>query len=83
MKNDQLIIRLRKIRGQLEGIERMLENGRGCEEVVLQIQAIRSALASLGQELVKEEVKGCDDDASQQAQIARLQSLVSEMFKLT
>lgn len=43
MKAD-LQTRLRKIKGQIEGVEKMIAQKRACEEVVQQLQAVRSAI---------------------------------------
>ena len=39
-----LTTRLRRIEGQVQGLQRMLENDRECEEVLTQIMAVRSSL---------------------------------------
>src|SRR5687768_4507491 len=40
--------RLRRIEGQVQGLQRMLEGGRECEEVLTQIMAVRSSLDQVG-----------------------------------
>ena len=40
--------RLRRIEGQVQGIQRMLDTGRECEEVLTQIMAVRSSLDQVG-----------------------------------
>jgi DNA-binding FrmR family transcriptional regulator len=44
--------RLRRARGQIEGVERMLEEGRECKEIVAQITAATRALEQAGFRLV-------------------------------
>ncbi len=39
---EALLNRLRRLEGQVRGIQRMLEEGRHCEDVLTQIQAVRS-----------------------------------------
>ncbi len=41
---DQLLARLRRIEGQVRGVEGMVENDRYCIDVVTQISAIQAAL---------------------------------------
>ena len=43
IKSD-LVIRLRRIEGQVRGVQRMLETDRGCHEVLQQLSAVRAAL---------------------------------------
>ncbi|MEJ5203284.1 MAG: metal-sensitive transcriptional regulator [Anaerolineales bacterium] len=42
----QLISRLRRIEGQMRGIETMLSEERDCQEILQQLTAVRSALQS-------------------------------------
>ena len=44
--------RLHRVAGQLEGIERMLDDGRECRDVVTQISAANKALEQAGFRLV-------------------------------
>ena len=41
---DQLLARLRRIEGQVRGIERMVEDDRYCIDVLTQISAVQAAL---------------------------------------
>ena len=43
IKSD-LVVRLRRVEGQVRGVQRMLENDRGCHEVLQQLSAVRAAL---------------------------------------
>ena len=43
-----LIRRLRRIEGQIRGIEKMIVDGRDCENLVTQLAAVRSAVESVG-----------------------------------
>jgi DNA-binding FrmR family transcriptional regulator len=49
---DDLRKRLRRIAGQVQGIERMLDDGRECRDVVTQISAANRALEQAGFRLV-------------------------------
>ena len=44
--------RLRRVAGQVQGVERMLEEGRDCKEIVAQISAATKALEQAGFRLV-------------------------------
>ncbi len=59
MPEDKIITRIARIKGQLDGIERMYKERRKCLEVVQQISAVRSALASLAREILTEETVSC------------------------
>ena len=44
-----IVKRLKKIEGQVRGLQKMLTDGRDCERIVTQLTAVRSALESVGQ----------------------------------
>jgi DNA-binding FrmR family transcriptional regulator len=45
--------RLRRIEGQVRGIQRMVDEGRDCREIITQVTAIRSALNSVNSVVVQ------------------------------
>ena len=59
----QLATRLRKIEGQVRGIERMLEDDRYCIDVLTQISAARTALEKVAFEILDGHVTHCVHDA--------------------
>ncbi len=56
---DDLRKRLRRIAGQVQGIERMLDEGRECRDVVTQISAANRALEQTGFRLVSAGLTYC------------------------
>lgn len=55
--------RLKRIRGQLEGIERMIEDKRYCIEILQQIKAARSAMQALENSVLRTHLEGCVREA--------------------
>jgi DNA-binding FrmR family transcriptional regulator len=51
--------RVNRIAGQVAGIQRMVEEGRYCVDILNQIAAVRSALDALGIELLTEHLESC------------------------
>ena len=51
--------RLRRIQGQVQGLQRMLDSGRECEEVLTQIMAVRSSLDQVGLLLMEHHIERC------------------------
>jgi DNA-binding FrmR family transcriptional regulator len=51
--------RLRRIEGQVRGIERMVEEDRYCVDVLTQISAVTKALESLAYEMLDDHVRHC------------------------
>ena len=42
-----MLLRLRRIEGQVRGIQRMVEENRDCRDVVVQLAAVKASIASL------------------------------------
>lgn len=54
---DKLVARVRRIRGQIEGIERAILEERACHEVLQTVTAARGALNGLVGELIEDHVR--------------------------
>lgn len=54
-----LLLRLRRIEGQARGVQRMLEEGRECADVVHQVTAMRAALGKVAMTVVSENLEEC------------------------
>ena len=54
---DKLLARARRIRGQVEAIERALESEAGCEKVMHLLASTRAAMAGLMAEVVEDHVR--------------------------
>ena len=53
------LTRLRRIEGQVQGLQRMIEGGRECEQVLTQLMAIRSSLDQVGLILMEDHIERC------------------------
>lgn len=62
MDSDNLHRRLRKIIGQVQAIDRMVEEDVPCEDVLMQINAAKSALHKCGQVILEGHIKHCVRD---------------------
>lgn len=62
MDHDNLHRRLKKIAGQVQAIDRMIEEDVPCEEVLLQINAAKSALHKCGQIVLEGHIRHCVRD---------------------
>lgn len=62
-KNEQVALRLKKIAGHVQAIERMLDESRDCPEVLLQVSAVRGALAQVGRLILEDHLDTCIVDA--------------------
>jgi CsoR family transcriptional regulator, copper-sensing transcriptional repressor len=56
---DQLIQRLRRIEGQVRGVQGMLDGERDCHEIMQQLSAVRSAVQSVSRVFLQEYATEC------------------------
>ena len=61
---DQLLKRMRRIEGQVRGVEGMIENDRYCIDVLTQISAVQTALDKVALGLLDEHARHCVVGAS-------------------
>jgi len=59
MSTETLVVRLKRIEGQVRGIQKMIENGRDCESIITQLGAVRSAVEGVGALLLKNYMRIC------------------------
>jgi len=62
-RTDDLIRRLRRIEGQVRGLQKMVEERRYCVDVLIQIDAATAALARVQDQLLEAHLNHCVADA--------------------
>ena len=55
--------RMSRAIGHMESIKRMVEDGRDCSEVLIQIAAVRSAINNIGKIILEDHINHCIVDA--------------------
>ena len=60
---DRNLKRLRRIEGQVRGLQRMVEEDRYCADILTQISSVNEALRSVGRELMRNHLKHCASTA--------------------
>lgn len=78
---DDLRKRLRRVEGQVRGIEKMLEEGRDCRELVTQLSAANKALEQVGFRLVSAGLTYCLTDPEKAAAEGYRLDDVETMFR--
>ena len=63
MSKDQLLARLRRVEGQIRGLQQMVEDDRYCVDVLTQISAVTKALQSVAVGLLDDHLRHCLTDA--------------------
>ncbi|WP_066187216.1 MULTISPECIES: metal-sensing transcriptional repressor [Gracilibacillus] len=62
-EQDLLINRLKRIEGQVRGIQKMVEEDRYCVDILIQINAVQAALKKVGFSVTERHMKHCVSDA--------------------
>ncbi len=78
----QLLARLRRIEGQVRGVERMVEDDRYCIDVLTQISAIQAALEKVALGLLDGHARSCVLPEAGQLQSDRTDELMAAVGRL-
>jgi CsoR family transcriptional regulator, copper-sensing transcriptional repressor len=79
---DQLLRRLRRIEGQVRGVERMVDEERYCIDVLTQIAAIEAALDKVALGLLDDHARHCVIGAEGETQQERTEELMGAVGRL-
>jgi DNA-binding FrmR family transcriptional regulator len=80
---DDIKIQINKIKGQINGVEKMIDEGRDPVDVIDQLMAIRSGLGKVATDLLKEESQNCFKYENHEMRITKFENLVRKFFKIT
>ena len=73
--------RLSRAIGHLQSVRRMVEEGRDCSEVLIQIAAVRSAIDNTGKLILQDHLKHCIIDAAQEGDQKAIDDLCQAIDK--
>jgi DNA-binding FrmR family transcriptional regulator len=79
---DAVLRRLRRIEGQVRGVERMVEDDRYCIDVVTQVTAIQAALDKVALELLSDHAAHCVAGAEGDEREERTEELMAVVKRL-
>jgi CsoR family transcriptional regulator, copper-sensing transcriptional repressor len=81
---DRNLKRLRRIEGQVRGVQKMVEEDRYCADILTQISSVHEALRAVARELMRNHLKHCASSAiraSGEEAEAMYDELVEMMYK--
>jgi DNA-binding FrmR family transcriptional regulator len=78
-QKDGLLTRLKKIEGQVQGLQRMLREDKYCVDVLIQIAAVRAALDRVGVILFENHTRDCLIKALEEG---RQEEMVDELVEV-
>jgi DNA-binding FrmR family transcriptional regulator len=70
-----ILLRLRKIEGQLRGLQRMVEEGVPCADILTQVAAVTAAIKRVGMVVVKTYMEECLDKTQKEPTLKRKDAL--------
>ncbi len=74
--------RLRRIEGQIRGLQQMVEDERYCADILVQISSVHQALRGVGQALLRNHLRHCVTTTLQKAQPAESEAMYTELVEL-
>lgn len=74
-ETEKVLHRLSRAIGHLKSVKKMVEEGRDCSEILIQIAAVRSAVNNAGKLILQDHIQHCVVDAIQSGNPRALQDL--------
>lgn len=81
MTDEKILQSLRRIEGQVKGVQRMVSEKRPCDEVLMQIMAAKAALDRVTQDLVESHMDSCFDELPTEEIRSRMSKTISLLCK--
>ena len=78
------LTRLKRIEGQVRGLQRMVDEERYCADILVQLSSVQEALRAVGRELMRNHLKHCASTAVRAGDVpaeAMYDELVDLMYK--
>ncbi|ACB84876.1 metal-sensitive transcriptional regulator [Natranaerobius thermophilus] len=81
-EKEALINRLRRIEGQIKGLQKMVEEEKYCSDILMQVSAVRSAVNNVGKLVLEEHLRKCidlpQDEEERERAIKELTELIAK-----
>jgi CsoR family transcriptional regulator, copper-sensing transcriptional repressor len=81
-EKEKALTRLRKVEGQVRGLQRMVEEDRYCAEVLTQIASVQEALRGVGKLLMRNHLEHCVTRALRTGDAAEAERVYGEVLDL-
>lgn len=74
--------RLKRIEGQVRGLQKMIEEDRYCTDVLIQLASVHEALRAVGRNLMRNHLQHCATDAIRSDDKERAKAMYDELVDL-
>ncbi len=75
------VTRLKRIEGQVRGLQQMVEDGRYCADILVQISSVHEALRSVAKEVMRNHLKYCASTAIREGD-GKAEAMYDELVEL-
>jgi DNA-binding FrmR family transcriptional regulator len=82
IKKQKLIRRLKILEGQVRGLQKMVEEGAYCIDVITQTSAVKQGLSNVEDLLMENHLSGCILDQVKSGQTRKAQDEILKVYKL-
>lgn len=76
------LVALRRIEGQVRGVQKMIEDGKYCVDIITQIQATRGALSAVAEKILEKHFHHCVTDAIKGPSVKEKEKKIDEILSL-
>ena len=76
------IVSLKRIEGQIRGIQRMINEGKYCVDILTQLRSVNKAIISVEENVLKTHVESCVSGAIKSGSQAKVKEKLDEIMKL-
>jgi DNA-binding FrmR family transcriptional regulator len=77
-----ILTRLRRIEGQVRGLQKMVEEERYCAEVITQVSSVQEALRGVSRSLLRNHLQHCAATAIRSGEPAAAEAMYDELVEL-
>ena len=77
---EKISLRLKKIIGQIKGVEKMIEEDQYCIDIITQTSAIKSAISSLEDEMLQSHLAHCLTKDTNKSRIKEMQEEIIKVY---
>jgi DNA-binding FrmR family transcriptional regulator len=79
---EKILLRLKKITGQIKGVDKMITEDKYCIDIITQTSAIKNAISSLEDVMLESHLAHCLNTETNKARLAEMQKEIIKVYKL-
>ncbi|MCX5700430.1 MAG: metal-sensitive transcriptional regulator [Candidatus Omnitrophica bacterium] len=76
------LVSLRRIEGQIRGIQKMIEGRKYCVDILIQVRAVMRAIARVEENILEKHFAGCVTEAVMGSSVKEKENKLKEIMKL-